>query len=190
MITGFTTYNLDLNTLRVISLVRDMTLKDYHDKRAWLHDRWLKDSELLWKTNKIVLSYPDMPNYPTEAEIVSAAKEIIEMMKNPITDDQIKAASDALASRPSGPSFPMEPVQPPVPTPEPVPVPPPEPEPTPEPTPEPIPEPVKEEPPVTSKPTEKVEAEAVVDAERAIHNEIPWILERLYDTRTNKNKSK
>jgi hypothetical protein len=172
MINGFTAYNLDLNTLRVITLVREFALKDYHEKRAWLHDRWLKDSEFLLKSNRVVLSYPDMPTYPTESEILITAKEIIELMKNPVTDGEIKAAAESLKERPSGPSFPMEPVQPPMPEPEPIP--------------EPQPAPVQETPP----PTEKIQAEEVEDGERSIHNEISWILERLYDTRSNKNQSK
>lgn len=152
---GANGYNLDLNTLRVITLVREFALKDHHEKRAWLHDRWLKDSEFLWKNSKVVLSYPDFTPYPTEAEILLAAKEIIEILKNPVTDEEIKAAKVAL-ERPSSPQFPMEPEQPPAPS----------------------------EPP-----TEKIQAEVVEDGERAIHNEIPWILERLYDTRHNKNQS-
>ena len=152
---GANGYNLDLNTLRVITLVREFALKDYHKKRAWLHDRWLKDSESLWKNNKVILSYPDFPVYPTESEILSTAKEIIELLKNPVTDAEIKAA-EATLERPSSPQFPMEPTQPPMPT----------------------------EPPV-----EKVDAEVVEDIGEEIQDEMPRILEKLYDTRHDKNQS-
>jgi hypothetical protein len=92
-------HDLDLKTLRVITLVRDFALKDYHEKRGWLHDRWLKDSELLSQSNRAVLSYPDVPNYPTEAEILTAAREIIQLMKNPVTDADIKSAEIMLAKQ-------------------------------------------------------------------------------------------
>lgn len=92
-------YDLDLKTLRVITLVRELALRDYHEKRAWLHDRWLKDSEFLLKSNRVVLSYPDIPAYPTEAELLIAAREIIELMKNPVTDADIKATEEMLAKR-------------------------------------------------------------------------------------------
>jgi hypothetical protein len=92
-------YNLDLNTLRAITLVRELALKDYHEKRAWLHDRWVKDSESIWKSNKVILSYPDLPPYPSEAELFAAAREVIELMKNPVTDADIKAAEEMMAKR-------------------------------------------------------------------------------------------
>lgn len=99
MISWSAAHNLDIMTLRVITVVREVALKDHHEKRAWLHDRWLRDSEFLWKNNKVVLSYPDFPPYPTEADLMATAREIIELMKNPVTDEDIKAAEEMLAKR-------------------------------------------------------------------------------------------
>jgi hypothetical protein len=105
-------YNLDLNTLRAITVVRELALRDYHEKRAWLHDRWVKDSESIWKSNKVILSYPDLPPYPSEAELFAAAREVIELMKNPVTDSDIKSAEDMLAKQEVLKETPPEEVQP------------------------------------------------------------------------------
>ena len=159
--------NPDMITLRVIALARELALKNYHDRRAWLHDRWLRDSEKLWSEHKVVLSYPEFPAYPTEAELMASAKELFEIFKNPITESDVARVASSL-DRPSGPEFPMEPEQPPLPE-------------------EPKEEPVPQEEPVTPPPQE----EAVVDVEikeenpkeeepgnMSIYDKVSWILKQ------------
>ena len=117
MITDVFSKSFDPTTLKVITIARELVLQDYHEKRAWLHDRWLNDSEKIWAAHKILLSYPEFPAYPTEQEIMATAREILDHLRNPISDADLSKVSMILERDPT-PVFPMEPVQPPTPEPE------------------------------------------------------------------------
>ena len=117
MITDVFSKSFDPTTLKVITIARELVLQDYHEKRAWLHDRWLDDSEKIWAAHKILLSYPEFPAYPTEQEIMATARDILDHLRNPISDADLRKVSLVLEREPK-PDFPMEPVQPPQPEPE------------------------------------------------------------------------
>jgi hypothetical protein len=63
--------------LEILKIARELVINEYTDKRAQDHNKWLANSDVAWKSNRIRLPYPDIPPYPTEKEIVSRAQVLM-----------------------------------------------------------------------------------------------------------------
>ena len=84
--TGLTTTlgtNMDIeHRLEALKIAREIVMSDYTNRRADLHNQWLFESDNLWKTQRVRLSYPSIPPYPTETEIVERAKLMIDFVEH------------------------------------------------------------------------------------------------------------
>lgn len=62
--------------LELLKMARELVMNEYVDTRAKLHNKWLVDSDFLWKTRKLRLSYPEIPAHPKEEDILLRAKNL------------------------------------------------------------------------------------------------------------------
>lgn len=58
-------------------MAREIVHNEYIDAKAQLHNKWLADADLLWRTTRTRLVYPPFPPYPTEEVIVARAKVLL-----------------------------------------------------------------------------------------------------------------
>lgn len=74
--------NSDANptNLELLRLARDLAYSDYNNRKADIHNKWVSDSALLWKNQRLRLAYPAIPSYPTEEEIVRRALKLVEFL--------------------------------------------------------------------------------------------------------------
>jgi hypothetical protein len=84
----------DKNYLEILKIARDLVINEHTDRRAELHNKWLVDSERLWRTSKLKLSYPPIPPYPTEFDIVNRAKTLIEFVNSQNNTVEINTTSE------------------------------------------------------------------------------------------------
>jgi hypothetical protein len=66
--------------LELIKISKELVINEYTDKRAQEHNKWLINSEKLWKFNKVNLPYPDIPPYPTENDIIKKAQILMDFL--------------------------------------------------------------------------------------------------------------
>lgn len=57
-----------------------MVNTEYLEIKAQLHNQWLAESDLLWRTSRKRLAYPLFPPFPTEDIIVARAKVLLEFL--------------------------------------------------------------------------------------------------------------
>lgn len=74
------TENANPTNLELLRLARDLAYSDYNNRKADIHNKWVSDSALLWKTHRQRLSYPPIPAYPTEEDIVNRALKLVEFL--------------------------------------------------------------------------------------------------------------
>jgi hypothetical protein len=84
----------DKNYLEILKIARDLVINEHTDRRAELHNKWLVDSERLWRTSKLKLPYPPIPPYPTESDIVKRAKTLIEFVDSQNSTVEINTTSE------------------------------------------------------------------------------------------------
>lgn len=70
--------------LEILRMAREIVHNEYIDAKAQLHNKWLADSDALWRTSRVRLVYPPFPPYPTEDVIVARAK----VLKNFLISNQ------------------------------------------------------------------------------------------------------
>lgn len=63
--------------LEILRMAREIVHNEYIDAKAQLHNKWLNDADLLWRTSRMRLVYPPFPPYPTEDVIVARAKVLL-----------------------------------------------------------------------------------------------------------------
>ena len=71
----------ELANLEILKMARDLVINEYTDRRAEMHNKWLIESDHLWQTQKLRLSYPSIPPYPTEHEILARAQVLLDFIK-------------------------------------------------------------------------------------------------------------
>lgn len=81
---------MDKVKLELIRIARDLCFTEYTDRRAQVHNKWLVESEHLWRTQRLRLAYPDMPEYPSEADIMNRAERLFEYVNR---DTDVTASS-------------------------------------------------------------------------------------------------
>jgi hypothetical protein len=73
--------NIDPFTFEILKIAKELVVNEYTDRRAEEHNKWLVESEHLWKTQRLRLAYPTIPPYPTEIDVVSRAALMLEFVK-------------------------------------------------------------------------------------------------------------
>jgi hypothetical protein len=100
----------DMNSLEkemeVLRMARQLLNEEYINRRAEDHNKWLADSDVAWRTKGIKLPYPPFAPYPTEAQILTKAQELIKFVVKEEDIDKVLP-----------PQISEEPVIPPAPTP-------------------------------------------------------------------------
>jgi len=59
--------------LELIKMSRELLNEEYINRRAQDHNRWLAESDVMWKAKRVKLPYPPFAAYPTDEEIVAKA---------------------------------------------------------------------------------------------------------------------
>ena len=133
----------------VLKMARELVLNEHTDRRAQLHNSWLVESQNLWASQRTRLAYPEIPAYPTEAEILARAERLMNFLYSSehlfsdsvaeesqgevSTEPQLEVSTDIVAVTESDPEPEINIASDPEPEPESVPGPEPEPDPEPEP---------------------------------------------------------
>ena len=68
-----TNFEDNKHRLELIKMARELLNEEYINRRAQDHNRWLAESDLMWRTKRIKLPYPPFASYPTDEEIVAKA---------------------------------------------------------------------------------------------------------------------
>lgn len=69
MVDNLTTNIGKLSDSELVKIARELVITEYCDRKEYLYLKWRADSDLLWKTERKTLPYPDSPPYPTEDEV-------------------------------------------------------------------------------------------------------------------------
>lgn len=62
--------------LELLKIARELLNEEYINRRAQDHNKWLAESDVVWKTTRTKLPYPPFAAYPTDEEIVSKATRL------------------------------------------------------------------------------------------------------------------
>jgi hypothetical protein len=87
---------MDATKLEILKMARELVINEYIDRRAQEHNEWLEKSTQLWKTKRESLAYPIIPPYPTEIEIITRAKILLEFLKD---DNDEKVSSNVFSDQ-------------------------------------------------------------------------------------------
>ena len=68
--------------LEILKMAREIVHNEYVDTKAQLHNKWIADADLLWKTTRTRLAYPAFPPFPTEDVVVARAKVLKNFLTN------------------------------------------------------------------------------------------------------------
>jgi hypothetical protein len=79
--------NSDFTLLEILKMAKEIVINEHVDQRAEVHNQWLLDSDLLWKSRKLRLAYPTIPPYPTEIDIVVRAKVLMDFLNSKTVSD-------------------------------------------------------------------------------------------------------
>lgn len=67
--------------IELLRIARDLAYSDYNNRKADLHNQWLRESEYMWRTKKLKVSYPLIPPFPSESDILLRAEKLLEFIK-------------------------------------------------------------------------------------------------------------
>ena len=77
----------NVSRLELLRMSREMVINEHVDRRAELHNKWVNESEELWKTKRQRLAYPSIPPYPTEKDILERAKALLDFISDTPTTE-------------------------------------------------------------------------------------------------------
>ena len=66
--------SVDPVNLELLRMAREIVMNEYTDRRAQDHNKWLVESDYLWRTQRLRLAYPSFPPHPNELDIIERAK--------------------------------------------------------------------------------------------------------------------
>ena len=69
--------------MEILRMAQNIVTTQYTDKRAQDHNKWLAESEYMWKNKGIRIPYPNFPAMPSEADILERAQEMIKFVEGP-----------------------------------------------------------------------------------------------------------
>lgn len=81
--------NYDPVYLEILRMAKDLVMQEYTDIRAQDHNKWLVESEHLWKTQRLRLAYPTIPVPPTERDIIARAQILLNFLAKEETKKNI-----------------------------------------------------------------------------------------------------
>jgi hypothetical protein len=81
--------NIDPVTFEILKIAKELVINEYTDRRAEQHNKWLVESEHLWRTQRLRLAYPTIPPYPTEEDIIARAALMLEFVKRRDVEPEI-----------------------------------------------------------------------------------------------------
>jgi hypothetical protein len=70
------------NAFEAFKMAKEIAHNEYVDVRAKIHNKWLTDSDIEWRSKGIKLPYPDFPTYPSEHEILKRAQNILDFFNS------------------------------------------------------------------------------------------------------------
>lgn len=73
----------DSVNLEILRMARELVVNEYTDQRAEMHNKWLVESEHLWRTQRLRLPYPTIPSPPTEKDILEIANTLMKFVMKP-----------------------------------------------------------------------------------------------------------
>ncbi len=90
--------------MEVLRMARQMLNEEYINRRAEDHNRWLAESDQAWKNKGIKLPYPPFAPYPTEAQILERAQELLKfVVREEDAEKVLPPAPAAAAEEPKSP---------------------------------------------------------------------------------------
>ncbi len=75
--------NRESINFELLRIAKELAINEYVDHRAQLHNQWLVDSDLLWRTKRLRLAYPPIPPYPTEKDVLAKANSLLAFLGTP-----------------------------------------------------------------------------------------------------------
>jgi len=78
--------------LEILRLAKELAYSDYNNRKADLHNRWVAESDYMWRTHKLRVAYPPIPSFPSEEDIMKIASRLLEFLSIPRTDFENQAA--------------------------------------------------------------------------------------------------
>lgn len=69
--------------MELIKMARELLNEAYINRRAEDHNRWLAESDVMWRTKRMKLPYPPFATYPTDEEIVAKATALYNFVNSP-----------------------------------------------------------------------------------------------------------
>lgn len=90
---------MDQVKLEMLRIAKEIVMNEYTERRAQEHNKWLVESEHLWRTQKLRLAYPVIPMYPSEAEVITRADKLMEYLTtsslNPVKPPMSEPATES-----------------------------------------------------------------------------------------------
>lgn len=84
----------NLINLEILRMAKELVTNEYMDRRAQLHNQWLKDSEEQYLLFGKQPSYPDIPPYPTEQDVVTRAQSLLNFLLD--NHDKVSTAASTV----------------------------------------------------------------------------------------------
>lgn len=72
--------------LEILKLAKELAYSDYNNRKAELHNQWVAESDYMWRTQKLRVAYPPIPQFPTEEEIARRAERLLAFILTPRPD--------------------------------------------------------------------------------------------------------
>jgi len=66
----------------LLKISRELLNEDYINKRAMAHNKWVTENDEMWRKHRRQAPYPEFVPYPTDEEIVKAARNLYEFIYN------------------------------------------------------------------------------------------------------------
>jgi hypothetical protein len=88
--------SIDQALLEILRMARELTINEYKDRRAELHNRWLAESERMWRMSRARLVYPTIPPHPTETEILARAKILMNFVAVSVPDTELVQVAEPI----------------------------------------------------------------------------------------------
>jgi hypothetical protein len=62
--------------LELLRMAKEMLFNEYIDRKAQLHNTWLTEADVAWKTRRVRIPYPAFPPYPDNEIIIAKAIQL------------------------------------------------------------------------------------------------------------------
>jgi len=111
------------DSLELLRIARVILNFEYQERRQQMHDRWLEESNKIWREGGSFVPYPNTPLFPAESEVVDMARALKKFLdsrnntvESPAEESKVPVAPPELPpameqARPVVPVFPMEPIE-------------------------------------------------------------------------------